>query len=234
MSDLAFLMLQSMKSNGGVGYTEHGKVIVDTELPDILDSATQATGISAKGNEFEVGKNYTVTTDSGTYLTVCKKIIVDEQELIMLGNAVVWGMEDTGEPFIILLFYEDEQWLIGCIDFNCGTHMTVSTAETIHTIDPKFLPPSSGGGLPVVELTTLPTPNGAELTFDEWKQIYDLNGMPCILLCTVYDGSDTIPFRIVASSFTLAGNVHYMAVSSLGTLEIAQSSKGWKFYVAVA
>ena len=40
---------------------------------------------------------------------------------------------------------------------------------------------SSGGGLPVVELTTQPTTEGAQLTAEESAAIDALNGTPCII-----------------------------------------------------
>ena len=50
--------------------------------------------------------------------------------------------------------------------------------KTLHPIDPKFLP---GVCLPVVELTTAPTTEGAQLTDAEAAAVDALNGSPCIL-----------------------------------------------------
>ena len=101
----------------------------------------------------------------------------------------------------------------------------------------------SGGGsgytLPVVELTTKPLPQeygGAELTAEESAKMDALNGMPCILLCTVNTGTMDIPFKIVASSFFYPydNSFHYTAVSGLGSLMAEQDSGKWKFTVIPA
>lgn len=135
-----------------------------------------------------------------------------------------------GLCFVLCSNGEDEEYPVG-VYVLATEEMYVSRvefAETIHTIDPKFIP---GAVLPVVELSTYPMPDGAPLTAEENAKLDALEGMPCILKCTVFDGSQTIPFQIVASSFVYGNQLNYMAISSLGELAINRESAGWIFFV---
>lgn len=107
---------------------------------------------------------------------------------------------------------------------------------TAQEVDDLLGKVKDGYTLPVVELTTKPLPQeygGAELTAEESAKMDALNGMPCILFCTVNNGTMNLPFRIVASSFTTT-TIIYVAVSNLGTLFLTRNSDGWNFLVESA
>lgn len=70
--------------------------------------------------------------------------------------------------------------MFGAIDMNGGATCTISTPETIHPIDPKYLP---GVCLPVVELSTA-FAGGATLSAEE-----------CALLDAAYEGNTPVVIK---------------------------------------
>ena len=186
------------------GYTEPGAVIHDTELflDNAGDSVTKHTA-AVNGIVLELGKSYSVTTDSGTFSAVAKKTAIENMTLYYLGNIKLLGAEDTGESFLVISAFENEEYYVMCIDYSGGSHMKVETAETIHPIDPKFLP---GAVLPVVELTTVATAEGAALT-DEEKALVDAvmaKSIPFVLKCKLYQGVEECSVNAVATTFRMA------------------------------
>ena len=136
----------------GGGYSEDGKVLLNTALER---ENTISITVVTHHIGLELGKKYTVTLDSGTY----------EVECISAGENL--GLTDP-DYFIVQEVVEDGLKITFAEDFNCGNHITISETETIHPIDPKYLP---GVCLPVVELSTVPTADGAALTAEETAQL---------------------------------------------------------------
>lgn len=142
---LAFLMLQSMKGDGGVGYADktYTSVIEGAKI-DFTDGMGSfgALGLVA-------GKSYAVKWDGAEY--TCKGVAfeMDGTNAVLLGNASLYGFADTGEPFVVigmsnatmvgdLAMLDMEGNPTGSASHTFG--LSVLT-ETIHTIDPKFIPP---------------------------------------------------------------------------------------------
>ena len=224
--------------NGQVGYVER-EIKLHNEIT--IAAGVERGNIGIKDPLITAGNLYAVTINGKRYEIIAGVANIGSEDKPYIGNLSFQGGADNGVPFLIYSASGGLKCYMYAVDPTTGDTSVPRTVkvelitETIKTIDPKFIPWNSapgGGGLPIVELTTLPMPDGAQLTSDEWQQLYALNGMPCILLCTVYDGDTTIPFRVVASSFTYNTELHYMAVSNLGTLEITRNPNGiWKFYV---
>lgn len=137
-----------LKRSGGVGYTKPGKTVFTAELNGGLYGGVGA--IALQGNE-----SYVVTTDKDKFEATCVEVHASGNvTLRWVGNghlALPSNLYDTGESFCV--YYADQNGTIthGAIDANGGSHITVSLPETVHTIDPKYLP---GICLPVVEITT--------------------------------------------------------------------------------
>ena len=124
---------------GGVGYTEGGKVVLNAALAP-LDA--DELGMAVSGYAFysdvpivEAGKRYLVTTDSGT--TECVAVQVGDS--VFLGNMGALGGANTGESFLVGCMFGGDEYKIEAVDFNSGTHMTISETETIHKIDPMYM-----------------------------------------------------------------------------------------------
>lgn len=135
----------------GIKETTEEKVLLDDPLAP-GDEFGPGTGSMQEGSlGLVVGKTYTITTDSGTYQAVCKK--VPDIEANYLGNPFLFGLDDTGETFIVV--DDNNSEMITAIDFNSGTHIKVSeVTETIHPISDKYLP---SGGVKVIDLDTYGT-----------------------------------------------------------------------------
>ena len=156
--DMITLAMAKAYSDSKGGYAETKTIYPQTTV----QCADVGDGVPAAGLEEKtlvVGETYTVTFDGKRYSCVCS-------ELNAVGNNAIFGEgEDTGEPFLIILNGEDTFAIATQTE---GTHTFSITQETIHPIDPKFLP---GVCLPVVELTTVPTAKGAALTAEETAQV---------------------------------------------------------------
>lgn len=98
--------------------------------------------------------------------------------------------------------------------------------------DTVALVPSSGGGLPVVELTTVATTEGAALTDAENAKMNEMSaaGMPFILKCPADDG--TMFLGGVVSMIGMAGGVAAVfTITCAGIWTVIITSEGgttWK------
>ena len=92
----------------------------------------------------EPGKTYRVTYNGVAY--DCVANIGPSGELCYLGNASIMGLDDTGEPFVVLVVEEMGQAFGQIASINSDTSATVKIEKSvIHTIDPKYLPETGAG-----------------------------------------------------------------------------------------
>lgn len=146
---------------------------------------------------FKEGQSYVVTINGTKYERTCY-YVTDGGWCI--GNAQMHkdNYEDNGDSFCIFktatgglthLYANDPN----THDISVSRAITVKlVTETIHPIDPKYIP---GAVLPVVEITTAITVDGAELTAEEAAKLDSLNGMPCI----IKTNQNGIVFNVVAN-----------------------------------
>ena len=136
--------INKLKRNGGVGYSEPGRTLCTIDVVD-------GDGGINKRIFLEPGTSYTVTFGGEKYTSVAAYL---DDGATIIGNASLAEIgADTGEPFFCLELYEDGEWSVFCAYPGYSGKMTVSTTETIHKIDPKFLPEGSGGGFQTMEIT---------------------------------------------------------------------------------
>lgn len=139
--DLITLTLAVKKALEELGVKkELGKVLWKGKLEATGDGLSTASLDNPIG--LEVGKTYTVTTDSGTYTSIAKEY----GNTIVIGNTAMMGGDDSGESYCIVEAVAGEAGAI--LDINGGTSATISAPETIHPIDPKFIP-----GAKVIDLS---------------------------------------------------------------------------------
>lgn len=144
-------MINRLTKGGGAGY-------VSTEVVEILPETqvqyNNSDGITCPANTPVVlGKTYSVLWDGVKYNCTCVDFTLEGQILLYLGNTAALGGADTGEPFAILAQVVEGMCglnIVGCVDENDHTCSIMGEAETVHTIDPKFIP---GAVLPVVDLS---------------------------------------------------------------------------------
>ena len=134
--DIVTLAMAKAYSDSKGGYSEKKTttILEETQLYNPGDNLSFTGGDFATDLEqFESGKTYTVNLDSGSYECVPKYI---EGMGNVLGNAAMFGGENTGESFFIAI----NEGLMGVADFGCGTKASVDMVEeTIVPIDPKYL-----------------------------------------------------------------------------------------------
>ena len=142
--DIVTLAMAKAYSDSKGGYVEPGAVMLETTL----DSGAGEFSASFKeeffiDKPFEEGKNYYVAMDSGTVTAVAKEIDLDGDKLIGMGNLQLFNGENTGERFFAICSKENiegEGFVASVADFNNGSRMKITAPETIHPIDPKYLP----------------------------------------------------------------------------------------------
>ena len=132
------------------GYIKPAKVILDVDLQSMPEGGLLAgTVFSERPTSITLieGQTYTVRLDSGTYTDVCKAIEIEGGMTYYIGNLGGLGFTDNGLPFMAYWAtigvgeYEDIMVTeFEVVDLNSGSHITISAAETVHTIDPKYLP----------------------------------------------------------------------------------------------
>lgn len=138
------------------GYTEPAKMIGSVYLDETLEGVGtyfESAVLPSKFQALREGETYVVKTDSGTFERVCSTFTDEDGTLNYIGNPKVYGGEDNGDSFLVSTAPvpdEPEFMGLGAIDYNFGSHIIVSTPETVHTIDPKYI---SGVCLPVLNLS---------------------------------------------------------------------------------
>ena len=158
MDMITLAMAKAYADSQRLGHVEPAKVVLDVGLTDGSNFEFNATGI-----ELKAGETYTVVTESGSFNAVCNGV---DGVLLYMGNTSLIDPdegENTGENFCVFLNQDFGAWFGVAIDANGGGFIKVTTTETIHPIDPKYLP---GVCLPVVELSTTLT-NGVTFTEEE-------------------------------------------------------------------
>ena len=102
--------------------------------------------VTLNGNDIVLGEIYDVKIDDILYKTECRNL----NDMVILGNAALAGVpgyDDTGEPFIIALYFEISG-IFSVTTLEAGDH-TISInglTRTIIKIPKAFLPDDIGGG----------------------------------------------------------------------------------------
>lgn len=208
MDLITLAMAKKYTDSQRIGYTER-KELASFQLTPNADIGMNM-GVSMGAIGLEVGKTYTVTTDSGSYTAVCKEM----SGTLLLGNAnfMMDALDNTGETFCVVEMDDGAGLMTVAMDANNGTHMTVS-AETIVPIDPKYLP---GVCLPVVKLTTVVTHGGVALNEEEIAQFEAVGAQSCIVKCALSYMEMELSCEFVCNTLAFHGLASYSAVFNAG------------------
>lgn len=165
MDVISLAKINELKKSGGVGYEETAKTVVfqQNTLTLPYDSVEGAVCLMISPAPFEIvsGKEYEVTWNGDTYKLV--GIYVSENadiSYVFIGNPVITGGENNGVPFFMGFVSVGGKSEFAIYAIEATEDMTVSLsvsteAETVHTIDPKFLPSGGGGGISSYALKTV-------------------------------------------------------------------------------
>lgn len=161
---------------------------------EILSFSSAQHVIPATVDSFVVGEKYIVHLEHGDFEAVCK--LYDENGIIgkWLGNMAIsdignnTGMfEDTGEDYCVYyLAYPGSDPVYAFFDVTPSAFCKISTPETIHPIDPKYLP---GVCLPVVKLSTELTEGVSVLTAEEAVAMDNVVGNFLLVSFRFFDGN---------------------------------------------
>lgn len=135
--DALKLMLDELKSSGVIGYeTLEGTLIDEVDSP-----FSSVNGLYTNNVQYDVnliaGAKYVVNWDSQIYECIAKDF--NNGVAVILGNGLVFGLEDTGEPFIILS--NDSYTSVGALTSEVTHTFNVSGNEKIvKKINEKYMP----------------------------------------------------------------------------------------------
>lgn len=120
-----------------------GTLLQETELAYDSDGECYMGTISCG---FEEGVTYEVAVQGVTYTTQCKAITMSGDTYVYLGNDVVFGLEDSGEPFFIMTETSDEPGMyylaVAWLEETLPETLTIgiTTEEVVHKIPAEYLP----------------------------------------------------------------------------------------------
>lgn len=231
---IAHSKIRGLLTSGGAGYVKKRKKVIAPEGMVVAAGdglylfATMVDGVfTPLYLDLVVGETYNVRVNGADYTCVA----FNEDEVgTCLGNAALLYSEDLagveGDPFVVSQFGEPNEegktaWMALFAAELTDPAISISQeTETIHTINPKYLP---GVCLPVVELTTQATNERTELTAEEAAMLDTLNGAPCLMKCPVgVEGDNGIVFG-TALYFSLNGLEAYMVSNVVQTMRIGDT-----------
>lgn len=221
MDMITLAMAKSYTNSQRLGYTEtvDFMIVEKTKFdfaPELGVGDLYAVEIeSVNRDKITAGLQLVVHYDGEDYICT----VMEVSGVFAFGNLGVLGIgPDTGEPFLIT----DNGDRLGVIAADTAETHTIGIicdTETVHTIDPKFIP---GAVLPVVKLTTVVTAEGAELTVEEAAKMDALSGNPAVLKANVEGVGEICG---VINAMVVGGQQSYMV--GFGTLYvILQNSDG--------
>ncbi len=136
----------------GLPYVEkvYGEILPETTIEiDPNEGGGMLEGIVPS----VIGNRYTVTWNGVDYECVCVDTGVPAYAHGLLGNGVMMGGEDTGEPFAIASVPESGVTIFACFDGSTSAVLSVNgEIDIVHPIDSRCLP---GGDAGSFDLTAL-------------------------------------------------------------------------------
>lgn len=220
--DMVTLAMAKAYSDSKGGYTEKGwKTIFDTKGLEIdfevnsngtgdIDMYPQKEELPVLA-EFDVGDVCKVIFDGVEY--ICTVGSSGEGERY-IGD---YDGNDEAIPFCFVIFDMQTQWRFSVYADNIEPSHSFALyvqTETIHPIDPKYLPSGSGGGLPKIEVFFADPDNGTtELTPEQINVVKAaaVDGMPLLVSC---DMGGVGKLGIIANTMYIEVNSVYGAEGS--------------------
>ena len=128
--------------------THWSKTTISEILPECSLTAKNKSSIITDRLDLVVDNTYIVNWNGVSYTCVARPVQLDlTTTLLILGNGVVFGMADTGEPFTIAKYPDDQAAQVGFYgavlhldDSTSATLSILEEAKEIHKLDEKYLP----------------------------------------------------------------------------------------------
>lgn len=213
--------INRLKASGGVGYSDGGGSL---KFNDDFDSTVYLEAfrrVTDKTYKVDAIKSITLR-DTEEESTIAPQGFID-----LKGDGSIY-VESSEAIFIV---YKQAEMEGGTV-LPVGTYFThiesaevlsIEFTETIHPIDPKYIPqiPAEklpGAVLPVVELSTIPTVEGAQLTEMEVAAIKATEGMPFIgkFQLDIAGTGTPIPFFVIFTGVVVDEMVFFEAETYIG------------------
>lgn len=225
--------INQLKRNGGVGYTEGGRKTITRKSDDLVTilGDIQAEKVSnvpidlntVESMHIQTGKSFLDVQKSGFFMTAdagIQGISLADAEMPYI-ISIFEDMPDVANKGTYIPVYKAEDGATNCCMFFAYNE------ETIHTIDPKYLPAGSGGGgLPVVELSLSVEEGSSDLNEGDSAKIEELNGQPFIL--RAFMGSDGFTECGIVSVVSL-GNIKVCSLETpMSTIAVQNTSGKWE------
>lgn len=173
-----------------LAYVETGKAVVfqQTEFNIPYDDTDGLAFVEMLPSPFTLflEKEYEVVWNGDPYKFVCKDCTEEFGDpSVYIGGRSVFGEEDTEAPFTIIFANYEGEPFVGVYVPGTTEDVTVSLListeiETIHPIDPKYLP---GAVLPVVEISNI-----ENLTEEEQATLTAYADQRTPILVKLFDG----------------------------------------------
>lgn len=225
------------------------------EMNQAARNAVKILSASGRVGRVEAPRVYTFNGNA-TDEEMAKQAVKISDDTPFLSNVakVLMTARETGEaeelPRELMTIYDNETKSVAYVNGNaflavyrqsnniehglyafCGEGGYVSRVEfpeTIHPIDPKFIP---GAVLPVVELSTVATAEGAALTAEESARMDEVAAMGVpIVVSTVVDGIDTkaiLNLGAVATQMMYVGS--FDTIDAIVKLALMFNGDSWVF-----
>lgn len=225
--------VKAIRKDGGVGYTKTTVIFPSTELKLVYNAPPGAYFSTLEDVPFYLttGQKCKVVWNGVEYNCTCFSEETEDEstKMFFIGNAgLLNGINVTTEPFLIafiIITYEEGNTdkVVQIITLDPTATMSIST-ETIHPIDPKYLP---GVCLPVVNLGVMLEVSNPALPLSETVSA-ELDAVAekmlpivCIVNCVGYEVSAPMMY---ANNGTTPS---YVTTSPLGELSLARIDSGW-------
>lgn len=124
---------------------------------------------------FELGTTYIVNWNGVEYESVAKDLSALAPGAVLLGNGATIGLDDTGEPYGMMIVDMGEGLMISIMSLDGSTNITLSISkqdEILHKINPRLLPDGVLSDILVVKASGNTDNDGYELATHNFPDIY--------------------------------------------------------------
>lgn len=211
-------VIRELGESGRIGSTETARTVILAETPlNMGENMFELSSPLVAGVTYNVNINGTVypcVAYSGEFGQLGASIAI--------GNETLLGEADlTKEPFFAANIGVDDRFACVCASYTEGTISITAVVETIHPIDPKFLP---GVCLPVVEITSAEYPQSGTVALSAEESAALTAAASMNVGAVIRYTLQTIPMTIVAQS--LMGTMFVDAINN-PAFQFKASDDGW-------
>lgn len=243
---ICFAKINALMSGGGAGSVTTNNITADTRKIDNSDVTVMGVGFShisplTPSKEELAGGQMQLTmrnenTGKAESLVMSVGNVMFDDEMAYGGTLCI---DDINTSHMFAIAYKAGYWAAAdatidkpgfYIHFTLGdpgegiTAEVVCEWETIHPIDPKFLP---GVCLPVVEIATQPTDEGAPLTAEESAKMDEVAAMGLPIVCRVKIDDEASITAVLLMMKSETGTAYSCVLEGASQLSIVNINGSW-------